>query len=583
MIPDSTIYICPGVKLRSDQAHTIYFASAAAQRTYFYNKSQATGGRTFTDYTLMRNNVCYVDATLVDAEWWNYAMIEDRVNDQGLMRKFYFIESVEYVDENTTALHLKLDVMQTFQHQPNGGYVGNLPTCWVEREHSVYDGPNAFNGSYNTVEEKIDTGEFVVRDSVDVCENNWAIVVSATIRLDLLTASSTSVTKSYGQTINNTWSGLGFYYAPASYGLQVLNIINNLSTLGYIDGIVDIYLFPFEFLVKYPQDTSTEESPFVRIGSTVSSDNRIAIPTSIGSYTPRNKKLLQYPYTFFYLTDGAGMSAVYRPEYYVTPSAGYFVLDIAANPLSDAGILIYPSGTYKGVSAGNKEEGIMINNYPRIPWTSDQYKLWLAQTANTRRYNLEQANFAHTYREQQIDKQIVGAMGDAIAGGITAIATVGLGGWDKIFGSAESMADAALSQWANDKTYELARMNLEAQVKDHAITPPQSRGGCSGNLSRLTGLILGKLQVKTVDDMHARIIDEYFDHYGYAVNTFKTPNIHSRPAWNFVKTAGFDAKLSISQKYKVALSDCFNAGITFWKNGDNIGNYSLNNSASTPS
>lgn len=582
MIPDSTIYICTGVKLRSDQAHTIYFASAAAQRTYFYNKSQATGGRTFTDYTLTRNNVCYVDATLVDAEYWNYAMIEDKVNAQGVMRKFYFIESVEYVDENTTALYLKLDVMQTFQHQPNGGYVGNLPTCWVEREHSVYDGPNAFNGSYNTVEEKIDTGEFVVRNSVDVCENNWAIVVSATIRLDLLTASSTSVTMAYGQTINNTWSGLGFYYAPVSYGVQVLTIINNLSTLGYIDGIVDIYLFPFEFLVKYTQDTSTEESPFVRISHTVSSDNRIAIPTSIGSYTPRNKKLLQYPYTFFYLTDGAGMSAVYRPEYYVTNSAGYFVLDEAANPLSDAGILMYPSGFYKGVS-GNKEEGIMINNYPRIPWTSDQYKLWLAQTANTRRYNLEQANFAHEFRNMQLANQATSAIGQGVAAGITATLTGGIIGLGEISSAFDKMEDAVVSKWGNDMTFELARRNLEAQVKDHAITPPQSRGGCSGNLSKITGMILGKLQVKTVDDMHARIIDEYFDHYGYAVNTFKTPNIHSRPAWNFVKTAGFDAKLSIPQKYKVALSDCFNAGITFWKNGDNIGNYSLNNLASTPS
>lgn len=580
MVPSSKIYICAGVLLRSDQAHTIYFANETAQRNYFVGRASANvGGRTFTDYTLTRNNLAYVEASLDEAEYWNYAMIENTVEAGPVMRKYYFIEDVEYIDENTVGLHLKLDVMQTFQHQPAGGYNAVLPSCFVEREHSVYDGSRAFNGtSYNTLEEPIDTGEFVVRNGIDICDNDWSIVVSATIRLDLLTATSTTVTKSYGQSINNTWSGLGFYFAPASYGAQVLTIINNLSTIGYIDGIVDIYLFPTEFLVKYTQDTSTEESPFVRISHTVSTDNRIGIPSRIGSYTPKNKKLLQYPYTFFYLTDGSGLSAVYRPEYYGTPSSGYFVLDIAANPLSDAGILIYPSGYYKGVS-GNKEEGIMINNYPRLPWTSDQYKLWLAQTANTRRYNLEQATFSHTYREQQIDKQIVGAMGSGIAGGLTAILTAGIGGWDQILGAADSMADAALSQWANDKTYDLARMNLEAQVKDHAITPPQSKGGCSGNLSKLTGLIRGKLQIKTVDDMHARIIDEYFDHYGYATNTFKVPNINSRPAWNFVKTAGFDVKLGIPQRYKVAISDVFNSGVTFWKDPAKIGDYTQNNAA----
>jgi hypothetical protein len=587
MIPNSTIYICAGVKLRSDQAHTIYFSSAAAQRTYFYNKSQATGGRTFTDYTLTRDNVCYVEATLVDAEWWNYCMIEDSVNDQGMMRKFYFIESVEYIDEQTTALHLKLDVMQTFQHQPSGGYAGNLPSCFVEREHSVYDGDHAFDGGYNTLEEPVDTGEFVTRLSKNICANSWAIVVAATIRLDLLTASSTQsdVVKTYAHQVNGIWSGLGYYYAPLSRSAYVMNVINNLSTLGYIDAIQDIYLFPDTALDPVSGDTSTDSSPFVRLNSSYELDdiaNRTALPTQIGSYTPRNKKLLQYPYSFFYVTDSAGMSATYRPEYVHSGMDGYFILTIASNPVSDAGMLIYPTGTYQGVP-NNYEAGIMINNYPRIPWSSDQYRLWLAQTANTRRYNLDQATFAHTYKEQRNDLQIAGAMGDAITGGITAILTAGIGGWDQITGAASSMASAALEKWANDKTFQLAQQQMQAQVKDHSITPPQSKGGTSGTLGKLTGTLLGRLQVKTVDDMHARIIDQFFDLYGYQTNSFKVPNIHSRPAWNFVKTAGFDVKLPIPQKYKIALSDCFNAGITFWKRGDQIGDYSQNNAASTPS
>lgn len=580
MIPDSSIYICSNIKLRSDMAHTIYFSSLSAQRSYFAGKVV----RTFTDYTITRNNVAYVGADIADSETWNYCMIEDKANGDSLMRKFYFIESVEYIDEETTALHLKLDVMQTYQHQPNGGYAGNLPTCFVEREHSVYDGKYAFNGdAYNTVEEPLDTGEFVTRFHDQVTGNSWVIMAAATVRLDLLSIDSTTFTRSYGQQINGMCSGVGYYFAPMSRSTQVAQIIHLLNNLGAVDAIQDLYIFPEILVDKYNEDTSTDTSPFVRLSRSVNTDMVIQIPTTIGSYTPRNKKLLQYPYTFFYLTDCAGLSAVYRPEYYAQDrSPGRFVIDIQVNPLSDAGILMFPGGTYKGID-GNKEEGIMINNYPRMPWISDQYKLWLAQTANTRQYNVDMVNFSHQYKEQQIDMQIVGAMGDAIAGGLTAVLTAGIGGWGQISGAASSMTSAALEQWANDKTFNLSYQQMKAQIKDHAVTPPQSKGGASGTLKRITGTIRGRIEVKTVDDMHARIIDEYFDHYGYATNSFKTPNIHSRPAWNFVKTAGFDAKLNIPQKYKVAISDCFNAGITFWKNGDQIGNYSQSNTASTPS
>lgn len=590
MVPQSAIYICPGVLLRSDQAHTIYFSNYNAQLQYFLRQAAQPGGAIYSDYTITRNNVAYVEASLVSAEYWNYCMITDVVQNGNTFTKFYFIENVEYVDENTVALYLKLDVMQTFQHQPNGGYVALLPSCWVEREHSVYDGSRAFNGTdYNTVDEPIDTGEYVTRNETNaIAPSIGCIVAAATIDLSRLTTSSTDadVVKVYGFPINGVYSGIGYYAAPYNLSGSVAQLINHINTLGYIDGIIDIFIFPDDLIALDAQDTQTATSPFAKIVSGVVNDlspyARLTIPrTSIGGYTPRNKKLLQYPYTFGYVTNNQGLSAVYRFEY-LEPDPNYptlFAMKVTATPTSDAAISLIPAGTYKGES-NPLEYGISITNFPHIPWVTDTYSLWLAQTANTRRFNIEQAKFEHTYRNEVINAEILGAMANGVMSGIEALASGGGVGMNGLSGSFMTLGKAGIEQWANDRTYDLALEGMQAGIKDHYITPPQAQGASQGMLSLRNLSCYPRMMIKSVDDMHLRIIDQFFDHYGYAVNTFKVPNISSRPAWNFVKTAGFDAKLNIAQRYKIAISDIFNNGVTFWKDPARIGDYSQNNSAS---
>ena len=78
----------------------------------------------------------------------------------------------------------------------------------------------------------------------------------------------------------------------------------------------------------------------------------------------------------------------------------------------------------------------------------------------------------------------------------------------------------------------------------------------------------------------ARQIDDFFDMYGYATNLLKTPNISSRPEWNYVKTSGMCGDGALPSDDSKAIDSYFNNGIRFWNWGDHIGNYSLNNSPS---
>ena len=86
----------------------------------------------------------------------------------------------------------------------------------------------------------------------------------------------------------------------------------------------------------------------------------------------------------------------------------------------------------------------------------------------------------------------------------------------------------------------------------------------------------------TFTNMHirpefAKILDDYFDRFGYATLRVKKPNINSRPHWNYTKTAGCTIKGSMPADDERRICGIFDNGITFWKNGDEVGNYSLNN------
>ena len=77
---------------------------------------------------------------------------------------------------------------------------------------------------------------------------------------------------------------------------------------------------------------------------------------------------------------------------------------------------------------------------------------------------------------------------------------------------------------------------------------------------------------------HAISIDNFFTMYGYATKKVKIPNRNVRPYFTHTKTndCSIIGELPADDNRKICA--IYNKGITFWKNGANVGNYSLNNS-----
>ena len=68
-------------------------------------------------------------------------------------------------------------------------------------------------------------------------------------------------------------------------------------------------------------------------------------------------------------------------------------------------------------------------------------------------------------------------------------------------------------------------------------------------------------------------LDDFLSCYGYAVNRVKQPNLTGRQYWNFVQTENAVIAGDMPASSKEAIGRIFDGGITFWHDGDQVGNY----------
>ena len=81
----------------------------------------------------------------------------------------------------------------------------------------------------------------------------------------------------------------------------------------------------------------------------------------------------------------------------------------------------------------------------------------------------------------------------------------------------------------------------------------------------------------SVSYQYAKMIDDYFTMYGYAVKSVGRINTHGRPHWNYVKTVGCCMTGSVPCDDSKKIVSIYDRGITFWMNGNEVGNYELDN------
>lgn len=564
--PNTNIRILKNVPLDISYLNTIWFNSLDEQRGYFtlllkYNLVEHSYQR--VNLNTMRVQIKYEN--LYDC---NYLMFQNASFGD---KWFYaFITNVNYINDVTSEITYEIDSIQTWL------FDFELNDCFVLREHSLTD-----RIGDNIIDEGLDTGEYVNIGGTTITElNDMSIVLCVTHDL------SGNVVD--GRIWNKVYTGFNYIVKPATQeGVNDLNSVIEYITEHYgADGIIGCVMCPTIFT------TIDNLKRTFTIGK-----NR---GTLDHNYSPRNKKLLTYPFNYLNVTNAQGQSVDYKYEYFDNTGDTIDFEYVGTCDMSPS-VYLYPHTSYKGKS-DNYNEGILLGNYPLCATTSDTFKAWLAQNKGRVLANSiggiikgamgvatagmithtpsESITHSASYNERvsASARNINTPYANASAGNISASRGVNVRETNTTGGTIKGGVKAlALGTIVNSV---LAIGDALALKHDMEVLPPVYHGTQDGSINTVLNRQTFTFERKSITKAYAEIIDKYFDLYGYMTKSVKKPNTHSRPHWNYVKTVGCTIKGSLPKDDERIICNIFDKGITFWKNGNEIGNYSLNNSPS---
>ncbi len=528
--PQTMICMCSNTGLNSRYEHTLYFNSPSAQSSYFNGKKV----KTYTKYAYTRRSWSLkVEASMSDACKWDYMFFRNFTDGKVY---YYFINNVEYENEGAVTLTFELDVMQTYL------FDWKLHPCFIERQHTKTDGIGE-----NTVEESIDTGELTIASSKDITElNDLGLLFMSTIYPpSAITGEEVNV---YGSNINGIFSGVGIYAVDYTEVAIMDSFLRRLDKNGLTDSIIGMWCYP-KALVKLKDTDWTENRSFVEVKNSTPLSKSYTRPDTFKGYTPKNNKLYTYPYNFLYVSNNSGAAATYRYERFINKSVASFELSGVYSP--DGVVRMTPLG-YDGVAEDelNYDKGLSLGGFPVCAWNSDTYKIWLAQS---------QASQAQTMGMGALS--FVGGIAGMVVsgftgnpGGVLASGGVAFSGYNQISGV------------------------LNAR-KDREVMPNEMRGAHSPSVNVVNKKQTFTVMNKQVTPEYARIIDDYFTMYGYAIRKVDKPDIAARPRFTYIKTIGCHVTGGFCVEDVNKIESIFNNGITFWKdtNPDTIFDYSIDN------
>ena len=595
--PNSVIQLMHIDGLDNRYMHTLYFASVAAQTTFMNNKV----GVSLENNSYQRLGRGYIKIKKRYDEVYTYNYMRFQNTRNGDSKWYYaFITAVEYVNENTTYITYQIDVMQTW-------FIGaSCNACLVEREHSstdvwgenlesepvgsdIYDYDEVYSDPHLTTDYSlVITMTGMNRQYITAPDQVVAPADFAGYTDGLFNGAWTTAMHIDGATLadkvnaciaicNTLWRDIKGDWNTSETPIEVLNM--KMFPTDYTSGATQAFDVPVQAQPRHYVHT-------------------FARPTSYDNFTPQNKKMLTYPFSFLVGTTGDGDTQQLKWEYF---DGGYGAdVEIESYACSiGAGEIIYAPKDYNGELL-NLDNKMVINNFPYCPFSYDAYQAWLAAGGDIK---------AKTQRNFKIAGSVINAMGNAV-GIASAFDTEStpqepdLSGYtrdihdtSKIMLSSSSMADMIKGAANNAPAaasgitgVEVARTGIAAAgsalniaeavtkckyaFKDAKYQPRVVVGDSTSSVMVGNGLLATKFYHSHIRDDEAKRVDEFFTMYGYATNRVKVPNFTGRQYWNFVKTKGASIRGNMPATAMAAIADILDGGINFW-HGDYIGNYNV--------
>lgn len=411
-----------------------------AQKAYF----DRLEGIEFTDCTMAKYGLpVRLPVPFAQASQYNYLIATNDYDFDTPRSWYYFIQTCDYINANTTQLNIQLDVWQSFQHDIQ------LGNAYVERGHVGVANENAWKDwgkTYLDLPEGLDTGKCTVLTN-EAWKPLMGITNHRTFKFGIIILSTTSLTADTGTKDNPTMqSAGGSYFESQVNGTEVYYLDTPEDFNRFLDGgvtspwvtqgICGIYAVPP--MPKSLTDWGTKvtrlfgkDVSFVgncwrlNVGEPVSS-SRYADVLDIQNFRdmfqlPERyrylRKFLTAPYAYIECSCLNGTVITYEPEQipsadliireswnYAPPSPrlnfyarGYHAGNIGERqPLPDGLGLPIDTGDMLNASFG-------ITNFPTFMAVNNGSALALANSAYTRQYAQQSADWGYQKTQMGIN------------------------------------------------------------------------------------------------------------------------------------------------------------------------------------
>lgn len=514
--PDTDVRLL-NVPLCADSPHQIDFDSVVKQTSYFVSRVVFL----CNDFTYQRkDNIIRVPIN-IDQIWnANYVMYQ---NSNFTGKWFYaFITKMEYINQNCTHIHIKTDVFQSwlFNH--------NLRDSLVVREHVEND-----SRYLHTLPDYNIRSDYTAYITESILPNDWDF--SATNQAN---AESNYYALFIMSDYIEGWTmGSAMYVSgtmqPAIYLVCELGdlwtVVDAINKDGKAGAVCYTGMIPKCIANRYTLNPTEQVGWFLQ----GSGDDSYGTWTTyndwggaLDGYTPRNNKLYCYPYNHIMVTNNDGQYVRLKCEDFKDTS--YLQFNIYCTIGTDTQICVAPVGYRK--TRTNFDESLTLSNFPETAFITDVYANYFALNKNALIFNTISSG---------VNAGVSAASGNVLALS-SAIGTVA--------------ADA-----------------------DMQNRPDTIKGHLSGNMqiyANAADILFNRVCYK---NEYLRVIDDYFDRYGYFVNEVKRPNLKSRPAWNYIQTDNCCIVGDCPQDDLIELEAMYNSGLTIWHSPHGVGDYSQNN------
>lgn len=392
-----------------------------------------------------------------------------------------------------------------------------LGYCWVERMHSLTDG--LFE---NLVPENLETGDYVTIDRYITDYSNMSVCI--------MTGETSTGGKPSGKFYNKIYSPLNIMTQPVTADATQLNaLLESYVGAGKENAIVAMYEYPSVLGASSEPDTLDLLLPVMNM------------PDNFDGYKPHNKKLFQYPYTQLVATNKSGQVVKYRWEEWGLAGAQF---EVQGTFISSPAMICYPVN-HAGIEK-DYDRGLTLTSFPVNAWAGDTYKAYLAQN------------------KAAILKNIVSGVAGGIHGGI-----------------AGGLPGAAIGAAVGAGTSIAGQMAQQYDIDSHP--DPVYGSAQTDSLNTAIDNVGFAFYFKTIRAQFAQRIDAYFDRFGYAVNRFMEPVRNARKVYTYLKCSEVNllptsaGNLGIPEPNQDEIRNAYLSGVTWWKSGDQVGHYELDN------